>query len=55
VTGVEEAVERWPEKFQGRVVKVFYCMDASPEAVEKARELGAWLIEASRELTPLPL
>jgi len=30
-------------------------MDASPEAVEKARELGVWLIEASRELTPLPL
>ena len=55
VARVEEAVRRWPEKFQGRVVKVFYCMDASPEAVEKARELGVWLIEASRELTPLPL
>jgi len=55
VARVEEAVGRWPEKFQGRVVKVFYCMDASPEAVEKARELGVWLIEASRELTPLPL
>ncbi|ABO07532.1 hypothetical protein [Pyrobaculum calidifontis] len=55
VARVEEAVRMWPEKFQGRVVKVFYCMDASPEAVEKARELGVWLIEASRELTPLPL
>jgi len=55
VARVEEAVRRWPEKFQGRVVKVFYCMDASPEAVEKARELGVWLIEASRELTPLTL
>jgi len=53
VARVEEAVRRWPEKFQGRVVKVFYCMDASPEAVEKARELGVWLIEASRELTPI--
>jgi len=55
VARVEEAVRRWPDKFQGRVVKVFYCMDASPEAVEKARELGVWLIEASRELTPLTL
>jgi len=55
VARVEEAVRRWPDMFQGRVVKVFYCMDASPEAVEKAREMGVWLIEASRELTPLPL
>jgi len=55
VARVEEAVGRWPDMFQGRVVKVFYCMDASPEAVEKARELGVWLIEASRELTPLLL
>jgi len=52
---VEEAVRRWPDKFPGRVAKVLYCQLAAPKAVEKARELGVWLIETRRELTPLQL
>jgi len=55
VARVEEAVRRWPEKFPGRVAKVLYCQLAAPKAVEKARELGVWLIETRRELTPLQL
>ena len=52
---VEEAVRRWPDKFPGRVAKVLYCQLAAPKAVEKARELGVWLIETRRELAPLQL
>jgi len=55
VARVEEAVRRWPDKFPGRVAKVLYCQLAAPKAVEKARELGVWLIETRRELTPLQL
>jgi len=55
VARVEEAVRRWPDKFPGRVAKVLYCQLAAPKAVEKARELGVWLIETRRELAPLQL
>jgi len=48
-------VRRWPDKFPGRVAKVLYCQLAAPKAVEKARELGVWLIETRRELAPLQL
>ncbi|ABL78371.1 hypothetical protein [Thermofilum pendens] len=46
---VEGAVERWPEKFPGTVVKVLYCLRASPGAVEEAERLGVWLIESMKE------
>jgi len=55
VARIEETVRRWPDKFPGRVAKVLYCQLAAPKAVEKARELGVWLIETRRELTPLQL
>jgi len=55
VARVEEAVRRWPDKFPGRVAKVLYCQLAAPRAVERAGELGVWLIETRRELTPLQL
>ena len=42
------------EKFPGRIIRVVYCMRALPGAVEKARELGIWLLEEERELTPFP-
>jgi len=48
---VEEASKRWPDKFAGKVVKVFYCLRAMPGTVEAAREMGVWLIESGRELT----
>jgi len=47
----EEAVRRWPEKFQGKVVKVFYCMQGAPGLEEAARRLGVWLIVANRQVT----
>jgi len=55
VARVEEAVRRWPDKFPGRVAKVLYCQLAAPKAIERAKELGVWLIETRRELTPLQL
>jgi len=47
----EEAARRWPDRFQGRVVKVLYCMRATPEVEEGAKKLGVWLIVANREVT----
>jgi len=47
----EEAAKRWPEKFQGKVVKVFYCMQGAPGLEEAARRLGVWLIVANRQAT----
>ncbi|MEM1597023.1 MAG: hypothetical protein QXI07_00780, partial [Pyrobaculum sp.] len=52
---VEEAARRWPHKFPGRVVKVLYCNLAMPGSVEKAKELGVWLIENLKERTAPPL
>ncbi|MFN3805172.1 MAG: hypothetical protein ACK4SY_08955 [Pyrobaculum sp.] len=51
---VGEARRRWPEKFKGRVVPVLYCILAEPDAVEKARELGVWLVTHRGEKTPMP-
>ncbi|MDW8004318.1 MAG: hypothetical protein RMI04_05855 [Thermofilaceae archaeon] len=54
VSRVNEASKRWPSYFKGKVVKVLYCMIAPPSAVEKAEELGVWLIESTKELTRPP-
>ncbi|MFN3804832.1 MAG: hypothetical protein ACK4SY_07225 [Pyrobaculum sp.] len=51
VNRVKRALERWPEKFPGRVVAVLYCMVATPGTVEKAQEMGVWLIENVKERT----
>ncbi|MEZ0319103.1 MAG: hypothetical protein ABWK05_03795 [Pyrobaculum sp.] len=51
---IDEAAARWPDRFQGRVVKALYCLVAHPAAVEKAKELGVWLIESMKERTPMP-
>lgn len=52
---IDEAARRWPEKFQGKLVKVLYCNIAMPGAVEKAKELGIWLVENLKERTELRL
>ncbi|WP_069808292.1 hypothetical protein [Vulcanisaeta thermophila] len=54
VSKVDEAMRRWPDRFRGRVVRVLYCFYAYPDAVDRARELGIWLIESFREKTPMP-
>ncbi|MFN3804837.1 MAG: hypothetical protein ACK4SY_07250 [Pyrobaculum sp.] len=48
---VKEAMRGWPERFPGRVITVLYCMIAMPGTVEKAQELGVWLIEDRKERT----
>ena len=54
VERVREAIKAFPDKFPGRVIIVVYCMRALPDAVEKAKELGVWLIEVGNERTPFP-
>ncbi|GAB6943481.1 hypothetical protein [Vulcanisaeta sp. JCM 14467] len=42
------------DKFPGKVIRVVYCIRALPSAAERAGELGIWLLEEERELTPFP-
>jgi hypothetical protein len=57
---VEKALERaqglsrrQPDKISGKLVPVFYTLVAEPSAVQKAKELGVWLIESRREVVTL--
>jgi hypothetical protein len=49
----QELLRRWPEKISGRLVPVLYTLLAEPSAIQKARELGVWLIESKREVVTL--
>ncbi len=50
---IQVLVRRWPDKISGRLVPVFYTLVAEPSAVQRARELGVWLIESKREAVAL--
>jgi len=49
----QELLRRQPDKISGRLVPVLYTLLAEPPAVQKARELGVWLIESKREVVTL--
>ncbi|MCC6036506.1 MAG: hypothetical protein LM559_05580 [Pyrobaculum sp.] len=49
----QELLRRQPDKISGRLVPVFYTLVAEPSAVQKAKELGVWLIESRREVVTL--
>jgi len=49
----QELLRRQPDKISGRLVSVLYTLLAEPPAVQKARELGVWLIESKREVVTL--
>ena len=51
---VVERIKEAVRKYSGRVVITVYCLRTLQGAVERARELGAWLIEDGNEVTPLP-
>jgi hypothetical protein len=53
VEGVQGLQRRWPEKISGKLVSVLYSLVAEPSAVQRARELGVWLIESRREVVAL--
>jgi len=53
VERVQELQRRWPETISGRLVPVLYSLVAEPSAVQRARELGVWLIEGRREAVAL--
>jgi hypothetical protein len=48
-----ELLRRQPDKISGKLVPVFYTLVAEPSAVQKAKELGVWLIESRREVVTL--
>jgi len=48
-----ELLHRQPDKISGRLVPVLYTLLAEPPAVQRARELGVWLIESKREVVTL--
>jgi hypothetical protein len=50
---IQVLVRRWPDKISGKLVPVFYTLVAEPSAVQRARELGVWLIESRREVVAL--
>jgi hypothetical protein len=50
---IQELQRRWPDKIPGRLVPVFYTLVAEPLAVQKAKELGVWLVESKREVATL--
>ncbi len=50
---IQELQRRWPDKISGRLVPVFYTLVAEPLAVQKAKELGMWLVESKREVVTL--
>ncbi len=50
---VQELLRRQPDKISGRLVPAFYTLVAEPSAVQKARELGVWLIESRKEVVTL--
>jgi hypothetical protein len=49
----QELLRRQPDKISGKLVPVFYTLVAEPSAVQKAKELGVWLIESRREVVAL--
>jgi hypothetical protein len=53
VERAQELLRRQPDKISGRLVPVLYTLLAEPPAVQKARELGVWLIESKREVVTL--
>jgi hypothetical protein len=53
VERAQELLRRRPDKISGKLVPVFYTLVAEPSAVQKAKELGVWLIESRREVVTL--
>ncbi len=49
----QQLLRRQPDKISGKLVPVFYTFVAEPSAVQKAKELGVWLIESRREVVTL--
>ena len=49
----QELLRRQQDKISGRLVPVLYTLLAEPPAVQRARELGVWLIESKKEVVTL--
>ena len=49
----QELSRRQPDKISGKLVPVLYTLLTEPSGVQRARELGVWLIESRREVVTL--
>ena len=52
---IEEAIKAMPNKFPGKIIKVLYCLRASPNTLETANKYGIWLLESGKERNTPPL
>ena len=52
---IEEAIKAMPNKFPGKIIKVLYCLRASPNTLEAANKYGIWLLESGKERNTPPL
>jgi chromosome segregation ATPase len=55
VRKVRKAMDRYPDKFKGKVVTVLYCLRALPDAIKEAEGQGIWLVEDMQPRTGLSI
>ena len=55
VRKVRRAMDRYPDRFKGKVVTVLYCLRALPDAIKEAESQGIWLIEDMQPRTGLSI
>jgi len=53
VRKVRRAMDKYPDRFKGKVVTVLYCLRALPDAIREAESQGIWLIEDMQQRTTL--
>jgi hypothetical protein len=52
---VRRAMDRYPDRFKGKVVTVLYCLRALPDAIKEAESQGIWLVEDMQPRTGLSI
>ncbi|PLC67564.1 hypothetical protein B7L70_08055 [Vulcanisaeta sp. EB80] len=55
VRKVRRAMDRYPDRFKGKVVTVLYCLRALPDAIKEAESQGIWLVEDMQPRTGLSI
>jgi len=55
VRKVRRAMDRYPDRFKGKVVTVLYCLRALPDAIKEAEGQGIWLVEDMQPRTGLSI
>jgi len=55
VRKVRRAMDKYPDRFKGKVVTVLYCLRALPDAIKEAESQGIWLVEDMQPRTGLSI